>query len=401
MFSISVKNIGKAYREYTNNWQRLIDWFNPFNKKNYKLKWILRDINFDVFPGESIGIIGVNGAGKSTLLKIITGTTKQTEGSVQTNGRTAAMLELGMGFHPDFTGRQNVYMSGQLLGYTQAEIKAAMPAIEAFAEIGDYIDKPIRIYSSGMQVRLAFSLATAIRPDILIIDEALAVGDTLFQQKCYDKIASMKNEGTTLLFVTHDMGTIYKLCDKAVYIKNGKIDFFGEIRNVVSRYESDLKKIEFPASQTKEKSEEKPSKINTLNFISGGIIKNNKKIDAIEECTDFEIFIQFEDTARKQRDIHVGFQIRDAKGNIYYETNTYCQKYFPKQIEGIYTVKFKLNNNLCEGKYIISFGIAENGKGDSSFEKILMHDVGKQQFLVIRKHNDNIWSGLSNLRVTL
>lgn len=152
--------------------------------------WVLRDIAFTVKPGEAVGIIGVNGAGKSTLLKIITGTTQPTQGSVTRHGRVAALLELGMGFHPDFTGRQNVFMAGQLLGLTQGEITACMPAIEAFAEIGDYIDRPVRLYSSGMQMRLAFSVATAVRPDLLIVDEALSVGMPIFSTRASTKSAN-------------------------------------------------------------------------------------------------------------------------------------------------------------------------------------------------------------------
>ncbi|WP_459582289.1 ABC transporter ATP-binding protein [Dickeya oryzae] len=180
---ISISGLNKAYKMYPTRWSRLVEWISPFNIKRHELKWVLKDINFDIHTGESVGIIGSNGAGKSTLLKIITGTTTGTNGNVSVSGRISALLELGIGFHPDFTGRQNVYMSGQLLGLSHNEINTLMPEIESFAEIGDYIDQPVRVYSSGMQVRLAFSLATAVRPDILIVDEALAVGDIFFPAK--------------------------------------------------------------------------------------------------------------------------------------------------------------------------------------------------------------------------
>ena len=172
MSYIRVNNVGKAYRQYHSKTGRLIEWLSPLNTKRHNLKWILREINFEVAPGEAVGIIGINGAGKSTLLKLITGTSRPTTGEIEISGR----VELGMGFHSDFTGRQNVYMSGQLLGLSSEKITELMPQIEEFAEIGDYIDQPVRVYSSGMQVRLAFSVATAIRPDVLIIDEALSVG---------------------------------------------------------------------------------------------------------------------------------------------------------------------------------------------------------------------------------
>ena len=167
MSYIRVNNVGKAYRQYHSKTGRLIEWLSPFNTKRHNLKWILSDINFEVAPGEAVGIIGINGAGKSTLLKLITGTSRPTTGGIEISGRVAALLELGMGFHSDFTGRQNVYMSGQLLGLSSDKITELMPEIEEFAEIGDYIDQPVRVYSSGMQVRLAFSVATAIRPDVL------------------------------------------------------------------------------------------------------------------------------------------------------------------------------------------------------------------------------------------
>ncbi|MES3023509.1 MAG: ATP-binding cassette domain-containing protein, partial [Pseudomonadota bacterium] len=177
MGAIHVSGLGKAYKQYRSQAARVAEWVLPFAGPRHKLKWVLRDINFQVAAGESVGLIGINGAGKSTLLKLITGTTQPTTGSVATSGQVAALLELGMGFHPDFSGRQNVLMAGQLLGLSNPDIASLMPHIEAFADIGDYLDQPVRVYSSGMQMRLAFSVATARRPDVLIVDEALSVGD--------------------------------------------------------------------------------------------------------------------------------------------------------------------------------------------------------------------------------
>jgi lipopolysaccharide transport system ATP-binding protein len=209
----------------------------PWAGQRHALHWVLRDINFTVNPGEAVGIIGINGAGKSTLLKMITGTTQPTTGSVQITGRVAALLELGMGFHPEFTGRQNVLMAGQLLGYSVEEIGALMPEIEAFAEIGDYIDQPVRVYSSGMQVRLAFAVSTANRPDVLIIDEALSVGDAAFQRKCFQRIETYQSAGSTLLFVSHDIETVKKLCDRAVFIKDGQLAHLGAAKQACDEYE--------------------------------------------------------------------------------------------------------------------------------------------------------------------
>jgi lipopolysaccharide transport system ATP-binding protein len=220
--SIDLNNLGKAYRRYPTRWARLREWVQP-QRPRHELTWVLRDLNLHVPPGQAVGIIGRNGAGKSTLLKMITGTTAPTEGAVRMHGRVAALLELGMGFHPDFTGRQNAWMAAQLLGMAGHEIEQAMPAIEAFAEIGHYIDEPVRTYSSGMQVRLAFSVATAVRPDVLIVDEALAVGDVYFQHKCFSRIRAFRQEGTTLMFVSHDPGAIKSLCDRAVLLDGGAI----------------------------------------------------------------------------------------------------------------------------------------------------------------------------------
>lgn len=240
MGSISVVGLGKAYKKYRTRWGRLAEWLIPKLKPQHTLKWVLQDISFRVNAGEAVGIIGVNGAGKSTLLKMITGTTQPTTGSVGINGRVAALLELGMGFHPDFTGRQNAYMAGQLLGLSLEEVSLHMSEIEAFADIGDYIDQPVRVYSSGMQVRLAFAVATAVRPEILIVDEALSVGDVAFQRKCYRRIEQFREKGTTLLFVTHDTETVKKICDKALFLQNGSVAAFGTAKEVCDTYEQVL-----------------------------------------------------------------------------------------------------------------------------------------------------------------
>ncbi|WP_018988017.1 ABC transporter ATP-binding protein [Aromatoleum toluclasticum] len=240
MGSISVSNLGKAYKQYPTRWSRLLEWITPGHKPHHTLRWVLQDVSFSVEPGESVGIVGVNGAGKSTLLKMITGTTQPTTGGVHVNGRIAALLELGMGFHPDFTGRQNVFMAGQLQGLTVRQLMELMPEIERFADIGDYIDQPVRVFSSGMQVRLAFAVATALRPDILIVDEALAVGDAAFQRKCFRRIEEFRAQGTTLLFVSHDVDCVKKLCSKALFLKDGCVAAFGVAKTVCDMYEKAL-----------------------------------------------------------------------------------------------------------------------------------------------------------------
>jgi lipopolysaccharide transport system ATP-binding protein len=238
--SIQVSNLGKAYRRYPSHRARLLEWLSPSNKPRHETIWVLKDVNFSVRPGQALGIIGINGAGKSTLLKLITGTTTPTTGEVRMHGRVAAMLELGMGFHPDFSGRQNVLMAGQLLGMSVAELTALMPEIEAFAEIGEYIDQPVRVYSSGMQMRLAFSVATARRPDVLIVDEALSVGDAYFQHKSFERIRAFRAEGTTLLIVSHDKGAIQSVCDRAILLDKGRVSKEGTPEEIMDLYNAML-----------------------------------------------------------------------------------------------------------------------------------------------------------------
>lgn len=240
MTAIEVRGLGKAYKQYPTRWSRLAEWLLPGNRQRHHLHWVLQDIDFDVPRGEAVAILGVNGAGKSTLLKLITGTSHPTTGSISVKGRIAALLELGMGFHPDFTGRQNVFMAGQLQGLSVSQIQAALPQIEEFAGIGEYLDQPVRIYSSGMQVRLAFALATAVRPEILIVDEALSVGDAAFQRKCFRRINEFLEQGTTLLFVTHDIDAVKKLCSQAIFLQEGRIAARGPAREVSDAYERSL-----------------------------------------------------------------------------------------------------------------------------------------------------------------
>ena len=236
MGKITVSGLGKSYKNYPTRGMRLAEALLPEYGPLHTSHWVLKDVNFVVEPGEAIGIIGINGAGKSTLLKMLVGTIAPTEGSVSVTGKVAAMLELGMGFHPDFTGRQNVFMAGQLLGLKTHEITELMPEIEAFAEIGEYIDQPVRIYSSGMQMRLAFSVATASRPDILIIDEALSVGDTYFQHKSFDRIRKFRALGTTLLIVSHDKSAIQSICDRAILLNGGRLVMEDKPESVMDYY---------------------------------------------------------------------------------------------------------------------------------------------------------------------
>lgn len=234
--AISVHNVSKCYHVYENQRARLRHALMPSNSKGVSEVWALRDINFEVKRGESVAIIGRNGSGKSTLLEIITGTLTPTTGHVEVKGRVAALLELGSGFNPEYTGRENVFLNGLLLGLTRAEVQRRFDDIVSFADIGDVLDRPVKTYSSGMLMRLAFAVQVALEPDILIVDEALSVGDFFFQQKCFRHIRDLKDSGMTLLFVSHDMGTVRDLCTRAIYLNSGQSIYVGDTDHVLKLY---------------------------------------------------------------------------------------------------------------------------------------------------------------------
>jgi lipopolysaccharide transport system ATP-binding protein len=228
--AIKVENISKCYQIYSSPRDRLKQFVLPRlqravgkeTKKYCREFWALKDVNFEIVKGEIVGIIGRNGSGKSTLLQMICGTLSPTSGSIQTDGRIAALLELGSGFNPGFTGRENVYMNASALGLSQDETDVKFDDIAAFADIGDFIEQPVKTYSSGMMMRLAFSISTNVDPQILIVDEALSVGDELFQRKCFSRIETMKNNGITILFLSHSGSTVVELCDRAILIDSGE-----------------------------------------------------------------------------------------------------------------------------------------------------------------------------------
>ncbi|WP_368195848.1 ABC transporter ATP-binding protein [Aeromonas sp. R2-2] len=411
MGMIKVNQLGKAYKQYPTRWARLAEWMLPGKKPRHSLKWVMQDVSFSIQPGESVGIMGVNGAGKSTLLKMITGTTQPTTGNIETTGRVAAMLELGMGFHPDFTGRQNVFMAGQLLGYSINDLHNLMPEIEAFAEIGNYIDQPLRMYSSGMQMRLAFSLATARRPDILIVDEALSVGDAYFQAKCYQRINQYKEAGTTLLLVSHSAGDIVKHCERAILLKNGHVELDGASRDVSNRYLDEMfgKKINNTVSDNKN-----PDSLMSRDFSEGvadifstrpGYRKEEHRwgkggaeiidylIIADNQCyppriegnekTDFYFKVKFDADFKS---VVPGLLIKTIEGVFLYGTNSFISTQGSEYIyasEGeVKTFRFSLPLTLNEGHYLISFGISSGDPLkelvplDRRYDSILLY-VGK------------------------
>ncbi len=234
--AIKVESLTKVYKLYNAPIDRMKEVLHPFKRKYHKDFYALNDVSFEIKRGEIVGILGKNGAGKSTLLKIITGVLTPTSGKVIVNGRVSALLELGAGFNPEYTGMENIYFQGNLMGFEYNEIKQKVQAILDFAEIGDFIYQPVKSYSSGMFARLAFAVAINVEPEILIVDEALAVGDMVFQAKCMAKMTALMKSGATVLFVSHDTHSVKTLCKKAIFLHNGTIIDFGESAKVVGKY---------------------------------------------------------------------------------------------------------------------------------------------------------------------
>lgn len=326
MGSIRVSQLGKAYKQYPTRWSRLAEWMIPFSAPRHQLTWVLQDISFSVEPGEALGIIGVNGAGKSTLLKMITGTTQPSAGQIEIHGRVAALLELGMGFHADFSGRQNVFMAGQLLGLSMEELHALMPEIEAFAEIGEYIDHPVRTYSSGMQMRLAFSVATARRPDVLIVDEALSVGDAYFQHKSFDRIRAFRKAGTTLLIVSHDRQAIQSLCDRAILLASGRLALEGAPEEVMDFYSAMLAEKE---QQTVRQERLPGGQIRTISGTGEACFSDvtllneqEQRIEVVSVGSQVTLQVTVDIKADISR-LVLGFMIKDRMGQAIYGINTH------------------------------------------------------------------------------
>jgi len=238
MKAISVQNLSKIYKLYDSNKDRLKEAINPLKKKYYRDFYALNNISFEVQKGETLGIIGKNGSGKSTLLKIITGLLTPTMGNIEVNGKVSALLELGAGFNPEYSGIENIYLNGTITGFTREEMNSKMEDIVSFADIGNFLYQPVKIYSSGMFVRLAFAVSINVEPDILIIDEALAVGDIRFQQKCYRKINDLHEKGKTILFCTHDTGAVLNLCSSCLWIHDGYIKNSGDPDEIIKNYQA-------------------------------------------------------------------------------------------------------------------------------------------------------------------
>jgi len=362
MGTITVSNLGKAYKTYPTPLSRLSEWVLPFRGPRHSLKWVLRDVSFQVSPGEAVGLIGINGAGKSTLLKLITGTTQPTTGNVAMQGSVAALLELGMGFHPDFTGRQNAYMAGQLLGMSVEQIRELMPQIEAFADIGDYMDQPVRVYSSGMQMRVAFSVATARRPDILIVDEALSVGDAYFQHKSFDRIRQFRKEGTTLLLVSHDKQAIQSVCDRAILLDGGRLAREGRPEEIMDYYNAMIAERENDTVRLKEIADGKVQTVSGTGEATVSSIflrdENGESVEVVDVGSPVTLEVRVKVNAPIPRMV-LGYMIKDRLGQTMYGTNTHLKALPLDDVaageEVVYRFAFPMN--LGPGTYSVATAI--------------------------------------------
>ncbi len=359
MGHLRLEQVGKSFREYKHPLHRLLEWMGW--PPRHTEKWVLKNINFKIEPGESVGLIGRNGAGKSTLLKIITGVTSPSTGKVSCGGSLSALLELGMGFHPEFTGRQNVLMQAYLQGMSHAQIVEQMDAIAEFAELGDYFDKPVRIYSSGMQVRLAFSVATAVRPDILIVDEALAVGDAYFQHKCFDRIRKYRRDGTTLLFVSHDPGAVKSLCDRAILIEGGAVMKDGLPADVLDFYNAIIVPgISQEAMQNLLTSKQAVrSGDGQMRILQAQWRVNGSETLALVAGTPAELNLVIE-VHQPVDDYTIGLLIKDRVGNDIFGTNTFHMAHAMPKLEAgkRYTVNFRFPSiNLGPSYYSLTLAL--------------------------------------------
>jgi lipopolysaccharide transport system ATP-binding protein len=364
---LHVHNLGKSYRQWGSELRRIASWFVPSITPRGE-HWVLQDVNFSISAGQAIGILGQNGAGKSTLLKLITGTIQPTKGSIEKRGRVAAILELGMGFSQDLTGRQNAYHSAGLMGYAQAEIEQAMPDIESFAEVGDYFDKPVRTYSSGMQMRVAFGVATAFKPDLLIVDEALSVGDGYFQHKSFDRIRQFRKEGVSIMLVTHSMTDVRALCDRVILLEQGRVIKDGPPDEVVDYYNASLAKKE-RKNITIEQRRDTNGWVSTRSGTGEARIKSIQLLDVLSNNEINVAQVGQSVELRFEVSIHadipcliLGFMIRNKEGHLVWGSNTWHMRQIQENLTSGETVIFSVpfTCTLGPGSYSISSALVSS-----------------------------------------
>lgn len=373
--AIKVENLNKIYKLYDRPLDRLKDSLGLTKRQCYKEHYALNNVNVEVKKGETVGIIGTNGSGKSTILKIITGVLNPTDGNVEINGRISALLELGAGFNMEYTGIENVYLNGLMIGFTKEEIDAKLQDIIDFADIGDFINQPVKTYSSGMFVRLAFAVAINIDPEILIVDEALSVGDVFFQNKCYHKFEEFKKLGKTILFVSHDLGSIAKYCDRVVLLNKGvklnegspkeMINIYKKL--LVNQYEDEEKTNVSSIDQSQQIGWKSKFAINPgkteygskkAEFVDFAIIDEYGNLtNAIDKGSEFVIRekIHFNETIKEPI---FTYTIKDLKGTEITGTNTMFEDKTLPVVEAGQTVEveFRQNMDLQGGEYLLSMG---------------------------------------------
>ena len=385
---IRLESLSKKYPIYDSPAHKLLEFLTLRKVRLHREFWALREITLNIHRGDAVGIIGINGSGKSTLLQIVAGILHQNSGSCHVNGRVAALLELGAGFNPEFTGRENVYMSGAISGFTRKEMEERFSDILEFAEIGDFIDQPVKTYSSGMFVRLAFSVAIHADPDILIVDEALSVGDLIFQHRCINRIRRLQRQGKTILFVTHDLSALSQFCSRAVLLDHGRKICEGEPEEVASRYRSlvferESREAGTGAGYVEVDEESGLPLISTIPYVHNrfgegraemlGIIlhtENGEVVSDVRAGQELNILI----SVRFKEDVEfpiVGVTIRDRMGTEITATNTsYEGTTLPLLRAGtIITVRLKMKiPRLRPGSYSISPGVARGNIWEHEIE---------------------------------
>lgn len=374
--AIEVKQLYKIYKLYNNPMDRLKESLGLTKHKKYTEHYALKNVNLEVYKGETVGIIGTNGAGKSTILKIITGVLNPTKGDVKINGRISALLELGAGFNPEYTGVENVYLNGTMIGFTKEEIDEKLQGIIDFADIGDFINQPVKTYSSGMFVRLAFAVAINIDPEILIVDEALSVGDVFFQAKCYHKFEEFKKMGKTILFVSHDLGSISKYCDRAILLNHGEKIAEGTPKDVIDIYKKvltnqynnedvDSETSEAQANDSAQLKESLSLNPNVNEYGSRiaeiydfGIMDSNGNVtNVIEKGSTYSIIMRVRFNTRVEQPIFA-VAIKDLRGVTLTGTNTMYERISTGTLElgEIREIVFTQKMTLQGGEYLLSLG---------------------------------------------
>ncbi|MBR7089258.1 MAG: ABC transporter ATP-binding protein [Lachnospiraceae bacterium] len=366
-FAVRATKIEKRYKLYERNRDRMLDALGLSGKKErFKFHYALKGVDFEVKKGETVGIIGTNGSGKSTLLKILTGVLTPTAGEVEVNGRISALLELGAGFNMDYNGIENIYLNGTMMGFSKEEIDKKLDDILSFADIGDYVYQPCKTYSSGMFVRLAFAVSINIDPEILIVDEALSVGDVFFQAKCYRKFEEFKKKGKTILFVSHDLSSISRYCDRVYLLNNGEMIGSGSPKEMIDKY----KQILAGGDQAKIAETNENDVLEYGNgkaFIKEFAITDSKGIrtNAVEKGTEYTVTMK----VRIDDDIQAPIfacSVKNVRGVEITGTNTLVSKTFNESVKkgDEIEISFTQKMMLQGGEYLISLGVTgfENGE---------------------------------------